>query len=216
MDKKTMRIVCISDTHSAHAQFEIPSGDILLHAGDFSKRGKESEIIAFNEWLGTLPHKHKVVIAGNHDFCMEEFPEKARAWISNAHYLNDEEITIEGLRIWGSPVTPWFYDWAFNRHRGDVIKKHWDLIPEGIDILLTHGPPFGMLDQTTEGKTVGCKDLMEVIERVQPRLHIFGHIHESHGRVENAATTFVNASLMNVQYYPTQTAWVIEMETVKS
>ncbi len=210
MDKKTWRIVCISDTHGAHAKFQIPTGDILLHTGDFTKRGKESEIIDFNHWLGSLPHRHKVVIAGNHDFGMEKYPEKAHAWISNAHYLNDQEITLEGLRIWGSPVTPWFYDWAFNRERGADISQHWNLIPDGIDILLTHGPPEGMLDETLTGKTVGCADLMQAIMRVRPRLHVFGHIHEGYGLVQNTDTTFINASLMDINYHPTQAPWVFE------
>lgn len=205
------RIVCISDTHGAHEKFKIPTGDILLYAGDFSKRGREQEIIAFNDWLGTLPHPHKVVIAGNHDFGMEKFPDKAHAWISHAHYLNDEEISIDGLRIWGSPITPWFFDWAFNRYRGADIAKHWDLIPEGIDILLTHGPPFGILDETTQGKAVGCEDLKQAIQRVRPRLHVFGHIHEAHGLVEVDGTTYCNASLMDFHYNPTQSAWVIDL-----
>ena len=204
------KIVCISDTHGGHEKFTIPSGVILLHAGDFSKRGKESEIVAFNDWLGTLPHQHKIVIAGNHDFGMETFPEKAHAWLSNAHYLNDQEITIEGLRIWGSPITPWFFDWAFNRYRGADIRKHWDMIPEGIDILLTHGPPAGILDITTQGKAVGCEDLMQTIQKIRPRLHVFGHIHEAHGRVETEHTLFLNASLMDIRYQPTQTAWIVE------
>jgi Icc-related predicted phosphoesterase len=205
------RIVCISDTHGAHAQFPIPTGDILLHAGDFSKRGREHEIVDFNDWLGTLPHKHKIVIAGNHDFGMEQFPEKAHSWLSNAHYLNDSEITIEGLRIWGSPITPWFFDWAFNRYRGADIRKHWEMIPEGIDILVTHGPPAGILDITAQGKGVGCEDLLQTIQRVKPRLHVFGHIHEAHGKIEKDGTIYANASLMDLQYLPVQTAWVVEL-----
>jgi Icc-related predicted phosphoesterase len=206
-----LRIVCISDTHGGHDAFQIPTGDILLHAGDFSKRGKEHEIIAFNDWLGKLPHKHKVVIAGNHDFGMEKYPEKAHQWITHAHYLNDSEITIEGLRIWGSPITPWFFDWAFNRYRGADIRKHWDLIPHGIDILITHGPPKDILDKTARGEGVGCEDLAVAIARVRPRLHVFGHIHEAHGKEEKDGTTYLNASLMDLQYNPTQTAWVIEL-----
>lgn len=210
MEKKKLRIVCISDTHGGHDLFQIPSGDILLHAGDFSTRGKEKEIIAFNDWLGTLPHKHKIVIAGNHDFGMEKYPEKAHAWLSNAHYLNDSAITIEGLKIWGSPVTPWFFDWAFNRYRGSDIRQHWDMIPTDTDILITHGPPAHILDRTAAGKVVGCEDLWYAIQKIKPRLHVFGHIHEAHGMIEKDGTTFVNASLMDVHYHPTQTAWTID------
>ncbi len=211
MDKKNLRIVCISDTHSGHQHFQIPSGDILLHAGDFSKRGREAEIIDFNAWLGTLPHKHKVVIAGNHDFGLETYPEKAHTWFTNAHYLNDSSIVLEGLKIWGSPITPWFYDWAFNRYRGADIRTHWERIPEDVDILLTHGPPARILDMTSGGKAVGCEDLAVAIQRTRPCLHVFGHIHEAHGKVEIDGTTYINASLMDLQYNPTQTAWVIDL-----
>ncbi|MBC7410804.1 MAG: metallophosphoesterase, partial [Arcicella sp.] len=118
----------------------------------FLQGGRIEEIEMFNEWMGSLPHRHKVVIAGNHDFFFEKYPKEAKRLITNATYLNDSGILIEGLHIWGSPIQPWFYDWAFNRKRGKDIRKHWDLIPTNTDILITHGPPFGILDATERGE----------------------------------------------------------------
>jgi Icc-related predicted phosphoesterase len=206
-----MKIVCISDTHTLHKNMKIPDGDLLIHAGDVSSRGKLEEIIQFNDWLGTLPHRHKVMIAGNHDFYFESNPPHAKSLITNAVYLNDSGIEIEGIKIWGSPVQPWFYDWAFNRQRGEDIRKHWDLIPTETDILITHGPPYGILDETARGELVGCEDLLKVIQqRVKPRLHVFGHIHEGYGKTEIGETIFVNAAMVNLQYRPVNQAIVVD------
>ena len=207
-----MKIVCISDTHSLHNRMEIPDGDLLIHAGDVSSRGGMSEIADFNEWLGKLPHLHKVIIAGNHDFGFERYPKESKALITNAKYLNDSGIAIKGLKIWGSPIQPWFYDWAFNRKRGKEIRKHWNMIPTDTDILITHGPPFGILDDTERGEKVGCADLMDIIQtRVKPRLHVFGHIHEAYGQQQVDDTLFVNASMVNLAYFPVNQAIVVNI-----
>lgn len=205
-----MKIVCISDTHGKHHQLEVPDGDLLIHAGDLSPRGRPKEIRRFNNWLATLPHRHKVVIAGNHDFLFEDDPEQAEALLTNAIYLNDSGVTIEGIRIWGSPITPWFFDWAFNRARGNEIRKHWELIPENTDILITHGPPKGILDQTSRGEEVGCEALSEALAYVCPKYHVFGHIHEAHGEANINGTHYINASMLNLKYEPVNKATVIE------
>lgn len=201
---KTLKVVCWSDTHNHHQQIKVPDGDILIHAGDLTSRGTLDSITRFNEHLATLPHRHKVVIAGNHDFGFERQPEAARALITNAIYLEDEEVELEGIRIYGSPWQPWFYNWAFNLQRGEEIRAKWDLIPEGIDILVTHGPPYGYLDRTDSGEAVGCQDLLEVVNKIRPKYHIFGHIHEAYGTDSNGVTTFINASSCTLQYKPTQ------------
>jgi Icc-related predicted phosphoesterase len=197
-----MKIVAISDTHGYHTKLKVPDGDILIHTGDVSSQGKEFEIILFLNWFAEQPHKHKVFIAGNHDFYFERTPTSDVNKIipDNVTYLNDSGVTVEGIRIWGSPIQPWFYDWAFNRQRGMEIKKHWDMIPENTDILMTHGPAYGILDATTRGEKVGCRDLREAIERVQPKLFVCGHIHEAYGILDNGQTTFVNASVVNFNY----------------
>ena len=205
-----MRVVCISDTHGLHNQVSVPDGDLLIHAGDLSRSGKEDDVRAFDRWLGTLPHPHKVVIAGNHDFGFEQEPD-ARSWITQALYLQDEEVTLGGLRIWGSPWQPWFFDWAFNLHRGEPLRKVWAQIPVGIDVLVTHGPPRGILDTTSRGEAVGCDDLLEAVQRIRPRLHLFGHIHEAYGQVTQGGTTFVNASVCNLRYRPVQPPIVVEL-----
>ena len=206
-----MRIVCLSDTHGLHARLEVPDGHLLLHAGDFSMRGRPQEIERFDRWLGTLPHAHKVVVAGNHDFLFEQEPERARALLTNASYLQDAELRIGALRIFGSPWQPWFHDWAFNLQRGPALAEKWALIPDGVDVLVTHGPPAEILDRTVHGEEVGCRDLRDALERVRPRLHLFGHIHEAHGRLERDGTLYVNASNCDVRYRSLQPVIVVDL-----
>ena len=109
--KKT--IVAISDTHGQHRSLDIPDGDILIHAGDLTNGGEIDQVEDFNNFLGTLPHQDKVVIAGNHDFCFERQPKRSEALLTNCIYLKDREATVQGIRFYGSPWQPWFYDWAF-------------------------------------------------------------------------------------------------------
>jgi Icc-related predicted phosphoesterase len=125
--------------------------------------------------------------------------------------LNDSGVEIEGMTVWGSPITPFFFDWAFNRHRGAHIRRHWDLIPAGVDILVTHGPPYGILDRTARGQCVGCEELLPVVERLRPRLHVFGHIHEAYGQVEVKGTRFVNASVLDLHYRRVNAPVVIDV-----
>lgn len=210
-----MKVVCISDTHSKHQRVKVPNGDLLIHAGDVSRRGTPEEIRQFNEWIGTLPHPHKVIIAGNHDFLFENEPEFAESLITNATYLNDSGVTIEGIRIWGSPISPEFHDWAFNRKRGEEIRKYWEMIPSNTDILITHGPPKGILDRTVLGSRVGCVDLAEIVAQIRPKYHIFGHIHEAQGVKEIDGTTYINASMLNLLYMASHKAVVFDIPTTK-
>ncbi|PIQ25197.1 metallophosphoesterase [bacterium (Candidatus Blackallbacteria) CG17_big_fil_post_rev_8_21_14_2_50_48_46] len=205
-----MRLVCISDTHGRHAELTIPEGDLLLHAGDFSKRGKPSEIEDFNAWLKTLPHPHKIVIAGNHDFLFEQAPEQARKLLNAALYLEDSGVEIDGLKIWGSPVSPRFFDWAFNRSRGEEIRRHWQQIPHATDLVLVHGPPAGILDKTWLGQSVGCKDLNQALAQIRPKAVVFGHIHESYGVLKHAETLYINASSLDRHYRPQHPPVVLE------
>jgi Icc-related predicted phosphoesterase len=206
-----MRIVCLSDTHDMHSQIEVPDGDLLLHAGDATMRGTLEQIEAFDWWLAARPHRHKVVIAGNHDWGFQRTPAKARSLIRHARYLEDDEVTIGGLRIWGSPWQPWFHDWAFNLQRGTEIAAKWALIPNGIDVLITHGPPFGILDRTDNHEDVGCVDLLAAVQRIRPKLHLFGHIHEAHGMLERDGIRFVNACNCSLRYRPVQPPIVVDL-----
>ncbi len=197
-----MKIVAISDTHGLHNQLQLPKGDLLLHSGDVAKRGSEQEIIAFLNWFSQQDFQYKIFIAGNHDFFFEQTPVSAIAALipENVLYLNDSGVTIEGINIWGSPVQPRFFNWAFNRDRGADIDQHWQLIPENTDILLTHGPPKGILDKTFQGLAVGCEMLLNRIEQIQPKYNIFGHIHEAYGQVTKNNIHFINASVVNLRY----------------
>lgn len=196
-----MRIVAISDTHGLHKQLTLPEGDMLIHAGDVSAMGREREVMRFLKWFARQPFEHKVFIAGNHDLLFEKEPELAASYIpEGVTYLNDSGITIDGLNIWGSPVQPWFFDWAFNRQRGGDIEKHWELIPDNTDLLITHGPPMNHRDLTLSGENVGCQSLSKKVLEIQPRYHVFGHIHESYGITEQVNTTFINASVVNRNY----------------
>jgi Icc-related predicted phosphoesterase len=188
------RIVAIADTHNRHAQLELPDGDVLIHAGDMTGRGTLRELEQVADWLRAQPHRHKVIIAGNHDFALQRQPGDARALFHGLHFLEDEEVTVEGLRIWGSPWQPWFHDWAFNLRRGPEIDAKWQLIPSGVDVLVTHGPPYGYGDIVYRGERVGCEDLTRELDRVKPRLHLFGHIHEDKGEWRRGPTRIVNCT----------------------
>lgn len=196
-----MKIVCISDTHGQHEQLDLPEGDMILHGGDFSKLGQSKEVQNFLNWFSSLDYRYKVFIAGNHDFLPENRPELFQSMIpDNCIYLEDSETIIEGIHIWGSPYSPRFFDWAFNRDRGAKIDFHWQKIPPEVDILITHGPPFGILDKTVRGDEVGCADLGRRIHEVSPKLHLFGHIHEAYGLHTDSHCQYVNASVVNLRY----------------
>jgi predicted phosphodiesterase len=208
-----VKIVIISDTHEKEEQVKVPFGDILLHCGDFTFVGDLHKVSAFNRWLGTLPHPHKVIIAGNHDITFEEHPKLARPLITNAIYLEDSGTELFGIKIYGSPVQPEFCDWAFNRRRGGQISKYWDAIPNDTDVLITHGPPFKILDLTPNIEKVGCQDLLRRVQVVKPVIHCFGHIHLSYGTKKVGDTLFVNASICDEQYKPTNKPIEIEYDT---
>ncbi|RXS98252.1 metallophosphoesterase [Silvibacterium dinghuense] len=208
-----MRIVCISDTHGQHRQLTVPEGDILIHAGDFMRSGQRlNEIVDFNDWLGSLPHPHKVVIAGNHDLLFESYPEMARGRLNNTTYLENSGAEIFGLKFWGSPVQPTFHNWAFNVDRGAAIRRYWKKIPSDTDVLITHGPPFGTLDKIDIlGPHLGCEELAKTISQIRPRLHVFGHIHGGHGQETTKATAFVNAAVLNERYELTHKSQTIDL-----
>lgn len=206
-----MRIVCLSDTHGRLDELRVPDGDVLVHAGDFTRRGDPAEIRAFAASLHRLPHRDKVVVAGNHDFLFEREPDVARALLGDVHYLCDDGVTVGGSRFWGSPWQPVFFDWAFNLPRGAALAEKWALIPSETDVLVTHGPPGGILDRTVHGQGVGCDDLTAALARIRPRLHVFGHIHEAYGRLERGGTEYVNASICDVDYRPAHAPVVVEL-----
>jgi predicted phosphodiesterase len=209
-----MRIVCLSDTHNRTDDLAVPDGDVLLHAGDLTSHGKPEEFARVARWLLQLPHAHKVVVAGNHDFLLQDRPQEARALLAAVPgliYLEDELATVAGLRIWGTPWQPWFYDWAFNLPRnGDELAAVWARVPAGVDVLLSHSPAHGILDRTRRGDAVGCERLRLELPRIRPRLHVFGHIHEAYGELVVDGTHHVNASTCDLQYRAVQAPIVVD------
>ena len=178
----------------------IPDGDLLIHAGDISN-GYPDEVEDFLAWFEELPHPHKIFIGGNMDFPLaRNFPYYQEKLPPNIHYLKDSGISLEGLSIWGSPWIPTFVG-VFMKERGKEIDACWEKIPPKLDILLTHTPPYGTLDRTSRGMQVGCADLAQRLERLSPRLHIFGHVHEAYGREENRSTHFYNVAFLNRNGY---------------
>lgn len=199
-----MKLVCISDTHGLHRKLFIPDGDVLIHAGDFMTTGMlEKEIIDFEDWLISLPHEHKIFIAGNHDRWMQMKISKDILSGKNI-YLEDSKHIIQGVRFYGSPWTPTFLSWAFMQDRGPQIKRYWDNIPNDTDVLITHGPPKGILDHVPSVGYQGCNDLMNKVCEINPKAHIFGHIHCAAGQEEitidrNGRTIkFVNAAVTSI------------------
>jgi len=211
-----MRLVAISDTHCKHKKVSIPDGDILICSGDFTGVGRVREIADFNTWLGKLPHSIKICCSGNHDFLFETDCSLAKNLLSNAVYLQNEMYETGGLKFWGSPVTPTFLNWAFMLNRGPDILCHWKKVPEGIDVLITHGPPFSVLDTIYPNSEdyLGCEDMYDqIVNRIKPRVHIFGHIHGCGGRVENRhGIKFCNASICDEEYNPTHKPIIIEID----
>jgi len=207
-----MRIVCISDTHGQTSALQIPDGDILIVAGDVCLSGSSFELELFNDFLGLLPHTHKLVIAGNHDWpFFFQTQEEIRALLNNAIYLEDSGIEINGVNFYGSPWQPDFHNWAYNLPRGEPLAQMWEMIPDDTDVLITHGPPYGILDRVYSGDHVGCEDLLAALPRVMPKLHVFGHIHEDYGVLTQNGTVFVNAAICDGQYRPVNDPIVIDL-----
>ncbi|MEM1136899.1 MAG: metallophosphatase domain-containing protein [Bacteroidota bacterium] len=190
-----MKIVAISDTHGLHRELVLPKGDVIIHAGDFCDIGNEQHIFDFLTWFGELDFAHKIFIGGNHDFFAAEHPEEFASIIPKGiTYLNDSGIIINGVRFWGSPVKPDLVGWAFGKLRGTLMNEHWNHIPNQIDILITHTPPYGILDKPRSGISIGCEELSKRLKLLQPRLHIFGHVHASYGQFSKDGTLYMNAS----------------------
>lgn len=211
-----MRLLLLSDTHNRHPSLtDLPEADAVLHAGDVSGRGTLPEIGAFLTWFGALPYRHKVFIAGNHDFAFERQAAVAEALVPpGVTYLRDQAVSLDGLTVWGAPWQPWFMDWAFNLERGPALEAAWARIPDDVDVLLTHGPPHGILDQTSARppERVGCADLRRRIASLSRlRLHAFGHIHEAYGIERHGDVTFVNASTCDLRYEPRNAPVVVEV-----
>jgi len=211
-----LRIVCISDTHELHRELEVPIGDLLIHAGDFTLFGKGSRtIVDFNAWLGELPHPYKVVTYGNHEFALEAKPE-LRKLITNAIVLVNEPAMVGPAKIWGSPLTQ-HYGGAFGRSNVADRVRTYSTIPIDTDILITHGPPYGVLDGCPDEYPgpAGDRELREAVIRVKPKMHVFGHVHSGYGVRPTRHTFFVNAALFGLDGTLENRPIVVEMSQFK-
>jgi Icc-related predicted phosphoesterase len=211
-----MKIVLIADTHEQEQSVAIPPCDLLIHAGDLTFWGEYLRVLKALTWLDKQPATDIVLIAGNHDWLFDTSPEDAKTLLKGTriHYLENSGMTLNGLTFWGSPITPAFMGWAFNCDRADIFK-YWDQIPEKTDILITHGPPLGILDQAAphlkNSESLGCYDLRKYVNKINPKIHVFGHIHGGYGFYENDETQFYNASVLNEAYNVTNAPWVVEI-----
>lgn len=208
-----MRLVCISDTH-LQGWPDVPAGDVLIHAGDATVSGTNTEIKTFIQRMGKEPHPHRIFVAGNHDLELQRRASRFHGLFDAAGitYLQDSGVDIQGVRFWGSPWTPEFMDWGFNLPRGAPLRSIWSRIPTDTQVLITHGPPFGIMDQVNFGEHVGCVDLLEAVQRVEPVVHVFGHIHECHGRLTMGATQFINATICDENYRRSHAPVVVDIE----
>jgi len=195
-----MKIVCVSDTHRQHHMLKIPEGDVLIHAGDFTDWGSIYDVMDIAEWFKAQPHECKILIAGNHDVCFQSKPDIAKAALQKScHYLENQELVYDNVKFFGSPYTPPFAG-AFQMNPEFKLEgeEFWDIIPEDTDVLVTHGPPHGILDTAfnimDEDEHCGCPLLLNRVAKIKPKLHIFGHIHESYGIKKSYGCTFVNAA----------------------
>jgi Icc-related predicted phosphoesterase len=206
-----MRIVALSDTHGLHAKIKkIPEGDVAIHCGDFTRYGDIDDVYNFVEWFKKLPHRHKIVVAGNHDSVCQQFPVGIKDMFKGVHYLQEKGVEIDGIKFWGSPYTPKYGNWYF-MYRRELGELVWKDIPEDTDVLITHGPPYSILDGTRRGVMAGCSALLSRVYEVKPKVHLFGHIHESYGTYEENGTTFVNAAILNHKYKVFNSPQVVDL-----
>jgi len=211
-----LTIVLISDTHELHRGLDVPFGDLLIHAGDFTMLSKRAAaILDFSQWLGELPHRFKLVVPGNHEFFLASDLAR-RSLISNATLLINEHIEIMGLKIWGSPTTL-AVGGAFSIGSEKDRRALYSQIPSDTNVVITHGPPYGILDQFPGSNFhQGCRELREAVLQVKPLLHVFGHLHGAHGMVSNEDTLFVNAALLGPDGDLSESPIVLRMPRIRS
>ena len=196
-----MRLVCISDTHNNLDRINIPDGDVLIHAGDLTMMGTVAETTQELIKLARLPHKTKILVAGNHDFLPEREPALFAAMARDAGviYLQDSCHTVDGVSFFGAPWTPELRRWAFYYPRTQAVER-WQNLPH-VDVLITHAPPLGYGDLLDDGvRRVGCAGLLSAVAQTKPKYHIFGHIHCSRGTYRSVDTTFINAACVDEDY----------------
>ncbi len=204
-----MRIAAASDLHGTYRDVAMPPADVLIIAGDVTRDGRLDEVADFGAWLRTLPHAVKIVIGGNHDRAMEAHEADTRRLLAPAIYLRDEACVVGGIRFYGSP---WIrtYTGAFNADPAQLREK-WSAIPADTDVLVTHMPPRMLRDVGSDGRNHGESGLLARVAGLRLRAHVFGHIHESHGRVRGGATDFANVAICDRHARPVRPVTIIDI-----
>lgn len=227
----------MSDSHTYHNSIEkdwMREADTICHSGDICLLGAHKEALDFLEWFSSLPYENKIFTLGNHDICFDEKHHRFEKFRKGhkfhyKEYINDirdkipeniillenSGVTVDGINFWGYPQSPEFFNWAFNVKRGEQMSFYTDKIPDDTDVLLTHGPPFNILDKTINGEIVGCKELLDRVNVVKPIICSFGHIHESYGVLEKDETLFLNSSLLNLKYWVVNKPHLVEIDKDK-
>lgn len=233
-----MKLAIISDVHDKFQKLVIPECDVLISAGDYSFQGEKHIVERFHKWLSQQEAGYIISVQGNHETWVEKNFEQAKEIAEKAcpgvYFIDEGEVVIDGVKFYGSAITPFFCNWAWNRARtGEVnasydrrtgrqfsvqpIKPHWDKIPDDTQVLITHGPPYDILDKvydwdkTTVRDVVGCKDLWNrILQLKQLKLHCFGHIHGSSGEYYFNGVKYINASICDEQYQPTNPVRIYE------
>ena len=186
-----MKIVHISDTHGQHRRLtQLLDADIIVHSGDFTMNGSEREVIDFMNWFCDLPYTHKIFICGNHDACL--YGAKIGGLDKNVHYLCNSGVIVDGVKFYGVPM---FMEECIS----DRQSRNYAAIPADTDVLITHCPPYGILD-FDDGINYGSTELLERVEEIKPHLHLFGHIHKQNGVWKDGSTIFSNGAIMNEDY----------------
>lgn len=188
-----MKILHISDTHGLHKSItKMPEADIIIHSGDFTMNGSEQEAIEFMNWFCDLPYRHKIFISGNHDDCL--YGANIDGLGENVHYLCNSGTEIEGVRFYGVPM---FMEDCLTNHQ----SHNYSQIPDNIDVLITHTPPYGILD-CDDSIHYGSNELLSKLSALhQLKAHLFGHIHAQHGIRTINSTIFSNGSMATPDYY---------------
>lgn len=198
-----MRLLHFSDTHGQHRTLKrLPDADIAVHSGDFTFAGTEQEAIDFIDWFCNLPHRHKIFIAGNHDVCLLDA--QVEGLPDDVHLLNNSSITIDGLKIHGVPL---FVEYELSGENNKYIQA----IPDDADIIVTHQPPINVLD-FSDNIHYGSQLLREKIRKAQPFYHLFGHIHNSYGIIEENGTLFSNAAVLDDAYKLVHAPRILELK----
>jgi Icc-related predicted phosphoesterase len=224
-----MKIMFLSDTHGRHLEItklygELPYVDIIVHSGDCTRYGEFEETDLFMNWFSKQNAKHKVLVAGNHDFVLQQMDRRNWLLANNygVTYLEDSFINIDGIGIYGSPWSPVFGMWAFMKNRNAELDEVWQKVPTdgSVDLLVTHTPRYGRFDVSVRGNyNVGCEMLANRINDIHPKVHVFGHIHECGGMIKEETEVPVkgmvslNASLLNIYYVLANPIWIWDTDT---